>query len=281
MVSLSDRSMKFFRHSGCLCVFIIALLMMAVGPLFSKPRLMADDGISVLMPVPIQLLLSGGDRFLAANAGYWRVLMMGANRQTKDVLLVLSETQLSISFLNPGHEDNYYTAAAVLPWEGFVAPTQTILQRAMDARPFDPYPVFYAAFNQAYFNSDGLGAAKIIREHAPSVTDEGLRQALFILGSKWASQGDNLQLSISVVQAMAQNAKELALRDYLNQRVLRLQNLKILRDASAEYERRLGHGPASLEALVEQRVIDKIPEDPLKGGYTLKDRKIELRPPKN
>lgn len=236
--------------------------------------------MSVAMPLPAQVLLSGGDRFLAANAGVWRALMVGVDKLPRETLKALAMIQLDVSVLNPAHEDNYYTAAAILPWEGEVESAQTILKHALKARPYDGYPPFYYGFNQIHFLDDGRGASEVASEAASRVRDPAMQQALAVLSARWAEQGDDTQLAIASVKALAGRSKDKSLNAYLLARVQRLEGLAALREAAARYLTKHGLFPETLVALVESGEIGEIPPDPLGAGYSISQGKIVANPPR-
>jgi hypothetical protein len=103
------------------------------------------------------------------------------------------------------------------------------------------------------------------------------------LAAIWLDRAQDIDLSIRVVQAMAQQSKRRDFRAYLEQRVTRLKNLKALRTAAAVFVERTGRAPASPEELVEAGLIPAIPADPFGFGFAMtKNGQIALRnePPK-
>lgn len=247
----------------------LGLLALLTGNLLHKPKRWDVSELSVAMPLPAQVILSGGDRYLAANVGVWRALMVSVGKLPPETLRALAMVQEGVSFLNPAHEDNYYTAAAVLPWEGEVGRAQTVLKRAIEARPYDGYPPFYYGFNQVHFLADARGAAQVTRDAANRVRDPGMSQGLMLVSARWAERGEDLQMAIASITSMAGRSKNKSLKDYLLARVRRLEGLKILREGASRYLSKHGEFPKTLEALVESGEIGAIPQDPLGGGYSI------------
>jgi hypothetical protein len=100
-------------------------------------------------------------------------------------VFILGQVQKDASWLNPAHEDNYYIATAILPWEGQVDPTQVILRRATLARFFDYQPPFYYAFNQVHFKGDAFGASEWLRQAAEKLPDPEERVTLADFAARW------------------------------------------------------------------------------------------------
>lgn len=247
---------------------------------FSRQPPRAEALMSVALPVPLQLLYAGGDRYLAANVGTWRAIMVGTVKLPHDTLKVLARVQGDVSWLNPGQEDNYYTATAILPWEGELDATQEILERATKARPTDVYPPFYLGFNKLHFHGDVQGAVEALVLAASHAQDEGTRQALTVMAARWSEKSDETEIAIQMVRLMAEGSKDRALKDYLKLREQRLQGLKSLRDAYKRFTESHGAPPASFGEMVSGGAIDRLPVDPLDGGYVLKDGSVFLMPAK-
>lgn len=253
----------------------------ALGNHLRPPPRPMQESLSVMIPVPVQIVAAFGDRYLAANIGTWRAIMVGTHRMSKDELTALSQVQDSASWLNPGHEDNYYTAAAILPWAGELEATQRILKRATQARPHDLYPSFFHGFNALYFLGDGLTASQSLRTAAAHAQSNDERQALSVLAARWSERNNAPQIAIGIVSHMAKESKDPALKAYLAQRVVRLEGLVQLRAAATRYQERYGRPLENLEQLVSGGILAAVPVDPLGDGYGLQDNQPVLLSPKN
>ena len=225
--------------------------------------------IEVVLPVFVQVALAGGDRYLAASWSSVRALVTETVRMAADEYRVLALVQRDVSWLNPAHEDNYYIATAILPWEGEVEPTQVILRRATLARPFDYQPPFYYAFNQMHFKGDALGASEWLRSAASKLADPDERLTLENFAARWLDKTQDLELAARIVDAMAAQAKRKDFAAYLRQRSQRLRDLAALRRAAATYHERYRRPLQSLDDLVRSGLIAQIPADPFGSGFAL------------
>ncbi len=251
--------------------------MYVAGNSMPRPPRESPEELSVALSVPVQLLLHGGDRFMAANAGIWRAIVVDTTKLPREALEVLTRVQVDASWLNPAHEDNYYIAAAILPWEGQVDGAQIVLKRAMDARTTDYLPPFFYGFNQLQFFGDARGAyeaALIGAEHAQDIGD---RQLLTVIGAKWLERTDDADAAQRVVLALAESTSDKALKQHLLQRSARLRGLGILREAARKYERREGRKLERLEDLVGAGYLEKLPQDPVGSGYGIANNWPVLR----
>src|SRR5262245_34380838 len=139
------------------------LFLGAISSLSRQPRPQIEPEIQVTLPLFVQVGMAGGDRMLAANMASIRALITTTARMGPDDYAVLAQVQEDASWLNPAHEDNYYTAASILVWNGQFDAGQNILRRATLARPADYQPAFLYAFHLLYFKSDAVGASEWLR----------------------------------------------------------------------------------------------------------------------
>lgn len=220
-------------------------------------------------PLFIQVLLSGGDRFLAANVTVFRALTLAPEHQDANRLSVQARIQKDAVWLNPYHEDNYYLAAAGLSWNNHLDEAQHILKRASHARSFDMLPPFYFAFNEYYFNQNPtLGAQwlKIASSHTTNLQDKmGLQR----LASNWIVKGKNRKQAHIMLKTLAEQSHYSILRKQTLQRAKRVEHLIALDEAIAAYKIKFHTPPKTLEQLVTDHIIDALPIDPLGSGYTI------------
>lgn len=241
-----------------------------------RPQLIPE--IQVALPLFVQVGMAAGDRYLAANGASVRALVTSTLRMGPDEYALLAKLQNDVSWLNPAHEDNYYTAAAILPWNGQLEAAQNILRRATQARPHDYQPAFFYAFHLLYFDQDPVAAGGWLRRAAERLPDGDEKLAMQNYAARWIEKDKDLDNAIAVVTAMARQARRDDFRHYLELRVSRMQNLKLLREKAAVLAERKGQPLHSLDELVEARLLREIPPDPFGFGYDLSvDGKITLR----
>ncbi len=230
-------------------------------------RLKIDEEMLVVMPRAVQLLMTGGDRNLAANLATIRVLITNSQSMTPERYAVQAQVQRDAAWLNPAHEDNYYMAAALLPWNGQLEAAQDVLWRAVEARPFDATAAFLHAFDVFYFERDPLRAAGLLRRAARLTPDVDEQLSMENMAARWSERSRDLDTVIDTVRAMADSARQSSFRTYLLQRVSRLEHLRELRGAADRFGERNGRRPASLDELVSTGFIAQVPEDPFGFGY--------------
>lgn len=244
----------------------------------SAPRQTVHSEMRVALPLFVQVVMSMGDRYLAANIAAIRSVVTDTMKMKADEFAIMAKVQEDVSWLNPGHEDNYYVAAAILPWVGEVDAAQNVLARASLARRYDYQPAFYYGFNQLHFRGDAAGASAWLREAAEHLPEGNNRIQMQNLAAIWLDKTPDIDLAIRVVEAMAEQAKRRDFKHYLELRVQRLRGLKALRSAARLYRERYNKSPATLQDLVTSGTIPALPADPFGFGYDFdKQGEIILR----
>lgn len=254
-----------------------ALFFTSSQHLKTAPRQTVTVEMQVALPLFVQVFMAAGDRYLAANIAAIRALVVSTEKMKAEDYAILAKVQEDVSWLNPAHEDNYYIAAAILPWAGQLDAAQTILYRASQSRHFDYQPAFYYAFHLLHFKGDAMGASAVLRAAAEKLPEGNDRLQMQNLAAIWLDRGQDIDVSIRVVAAMAKQSKRRDFQKYLEQRVVRLQNLKTLRVAAEKFIARTGHPPAALEELVQAGLVPALPADPFGFGFAVgRDGQIVL-----
>jgi hypothetical protein len=232
------------------------------------PRIKASEQLAVAVPAPAQALLAGGDRFLAANLATVRAMVVSTQQLDAASYRILGLIQRDAAMLNPAHEDNYYTAQAVLPWNGELLAGNDIVIRATHARPWDYSPPFFYGFNQYYFAHDAVGGAEGLKI-AAARSEEGNRAALTAMAARWYERGAEPKVAMAMIDALVIGTRNRDLKAHLLARKARIETLEKLQVAAAAFRSAKGRNPASFDELVSAGLISGIPEDPLGEGFTL------------
>ena len=266
---MRSRQYALFAISISLIGFFTALFTYSSALLRKEKRVDASPEIAVTLPLFIQVLMSGGDRFLAANLGSVRGIITETSKMRPEEYALLAKLQVDVSWLNPAHEDNYYAASALLPWNGQLDAAQTVLRRASLARPFDYQPPFYYAFHLVFFENDPLEAAEWLRARARELPNADERLMLENFAARWLDRASNLGLAVVIVESMAKQAKRKDFREYLQTRAQRLRALLSLRDAASAFLKKKGAPARSLQELLKEGFIREIPSDPFGAGFRM------------
>lgn len=229
----------------------------------------ASPELLVSLPRFAQILFFAGDRHLAGNVGGFRALVAETARMKKEDYAVLAALQRDVAWMNPAHEDNYYTAANILPWGGQVAAAEEILRKAGAARPYDFLPYFHVGFIHYHFYRAPAEGAKWLLAAAEQTQDQQDKWSLQAVAAKWIERGYETSAAANLVDSMAANAPPGGMRTYLKMRAERLKMLVRLRSAALEFKSRLGREPERLEDLLREGLIAEVPKDPVGVGYVI------------
>lgn len=256
--------------------FLLGATLWVSGLSLPKPDRSQAGQLEIAPSVPLMLVGAFGDRYLAANLGSWRATVLGGGDLPDYSLAALAKIQEDVSWFNPRHEDNYYMATAVLPWNGYVDATQLILDRATESRINDPLPPFYLALNRLGFEGDVLGAAAALRIAARYVEEEPARLYFLELAGNWEEKKRDYSFPVTMLRKMAATSRSKSLKQFMELQVARLEGLAILGKAAEKFERDKQRSPLSLAELVTEGAIKKLPEDPTGVGYGLKNGNVIL-----
>lgn len=257
------------RYAVLLLALVAWLIFwLASSALRDRPRPDESSVLRVRLPAPVQLLYAGSDPFLAANLNVFRSMMVESSVTERETYRVQGRLQVDAALFNPRHEDNYYIAAAILPWTGYVDEAQQVLKRAAESRTWDWMPPFFYAFGAWYFQQNMLEAGRWA-EVAASRSGEVNARALRAMAAKWYERGDDPQLAKNLIVAMQQNTHDKALKQQLQWRIERLDGLMRLREAQSAYLSQQHSPPPNLESLLGYADLKQLPEDPLGIGYRL------------
>ncbi len=256
------------RHRFIVAALLSFAVFLAFVPRLQKrPRLAASTEMQVAIPRSVQVAMALGDRYLAANLAGFRVLTASTESMTPDGFRIMGIVQSDIAWLNPAHEDNYYLAAAILPWNGEVDAAQVVLRRASDARPFDWQPAFYYGFNEMHFRHDFVEGAKWLDVAAKHTNDDAEQIQLQQLAARWVSKGENLSFAVALHRNMAKSTHNRAFALFLEKRAVRLENLIALDNAVALCHSKYGVLATTIQALVDSGCITEMPVDPFGVEY--------------
>lgn len=233
----------------------------------------------VVIAAPVQVLLAGGDRFLAADFETIRVMATADDIASGEGSASYRiRAHRVVAQLNPCHEDNYYVANAMLSWGGAPSEGFDVLRRATDCRTWDEFPPYFYGFNQWFFNRDAVEARRALEaaaERSKSSQNAASMRKIGIMIQAGEFRDDRAALAF--LERERQLAEDDKLRQMLDKRIGRLQGLIVLREAQSQYEATTGRPLINPQALLDSGVLAAVPQDPLRLGYEFVDGRFRLR----
>lgn len=251
-----------------LLAFLTAGYVLTYHNIWQRPRDRQKHAMAISLPAVPQLMVAFGDRYLASNIATFRAVTVGVESLPDAVYEKLGEVQMTAAKLNPKQEDNYYTAAAILPWNGQYDAGQSILTMAGNARLQDALPPFFHGFNRFYFKQDYYGAAKDL-ELAARRSEGVNRRALASIAAKWYEKGNDPEFAIQMLDGLIASNNNADLKKLLLARRQRLSGLIVLNDAAFAYRQQFGKPAGKLQDLLSAGLLASLPVDPFGHGYGL------------
>lgn len=259
---------------GVVVLAFLAFVANAVSVLEKPQKQIPDMDDRVVLSAPVQVALYGGDRYLAANIEAMRVGATGVTIGDTNTPYLLRAERV-VSELNPCHEDNYYTANALLTWAGGEQQAGEILTKASNCRFWDEYPPFFLGFNQYFFHRNYAEAERQIQLAASRSSQWATNFTKFAIMIR-ADSFRNERLAYDFLMQERDRSRDPKLRGMLERRAKRIEGLLQLRDAQALYESRMGKKLTNPGQLLESGVLREFPSDPMNIGYRFVDGMFQL-----
>lgn len=269
-------STALFRHAqksslGWAAAFaaVLASIVYFQGRVDALKRAPILEQIDTDTPIVARLMIAGGDPFLASNVATFRAIV--ANLGTFDAVSVrlLAKLQDDASRLNPAQADNYFVAQGTLPWVGdHFAIANTILARASASRRRDFTPDFFLGVNAWYFEQDFARAGGHFRRAGDKASPPD-RDYLLELSANYYDKSDNIAVARAALLELKSALSDPRQKLVIDARLLRLDGLEKLRTAATAFVRKMGRRARTLDEFVAAGIIDAIPYDPIRLGYTI------------
>jgi hypothetical protein len=175
--------------------------------------------------------------------------------------------------LDPYSMDCYYFAQGILSGiKPAIPPLNRLLEKGLKYRKDDWYLPFFISANYYFQLNDPVAAAQYLKLAAKLKPETPL---FATLTARMLYQGNKTEAAISYLEALVEETKNASVRKALLRRLKALAAIRYLEKAVEEYTHRKGNAPESLNALVQDGLIKKMPEDPYGGTFHIaKDGRI-------
>ncbi len=237
------------------------------------PRQRAVEEINVAISPAVQIGLAAGDSYLASNLAVFRATIVSIQDLNPADYEVLAKVQEDASLLNPAQGDNYYLAQGVLPWIGEHPTAISILERASMARHTDFLPPYFLGFDYMYFEGKFEAAGRYYLEAANRAGGKN-RDLLLNHAARFMEKGNDPATAIAFINGLIKATRNEGLKQFLKERILRLERLQELREAAITYRQKFQRPPDHLNDLVNHGILREIPGDPLGAGYRLDEQGV-------
>lgn len=242
------------------------------------------DDVNPVLPSPVLKITSLEHDGIFADLLYLKALVFHGStyegdgkkqRQVKEWEYAwIYHTLKASTDLDPYFLDPYFLANSVLVWEANrIREANSLLEKGARYRYWDYWLPYYLGFNYYYFLDDNTKAAEFLMEAARR-PDAG--SFIPFLAARIAYKGNRTENAIIFLEGILKTTKDDSMRKDYETRLETLKRILFLEKGVAAYEEKIGKKPENLNALIEQRVIGRIPEDPYGGKFYIeKDGSIK------
>ena len=177
------------------------------------------------------------------------------------------------SDIDPYFKDPYVVMQGIFIWTDKISDrTETIsfLKTGIPYRTWDSRLPFFIGFDYFFFFNNYQESAKYLFMSAK------LSKSPFTasLASKIASKGGDVETGIEFLSNMNTDSMSEPVKRTFNQRLEALKGVQILQNAMKKYEKIYGEKPNNLEELITKGLISKMPNNPYKTTYKIKNGQI-------
>ncbi|MSN26212.1 MAG: hypothetical protein GJV46_10145 [Geobacter sp.] len=231
------------------------------------------DEVNVLLPSPILKITSLDYDGLVSDALYFKAMLFYGSTYVGEQQRKIFDweytwfynTLTAATDLDPYFLDPYFLANGVLGWEAKrVAEANLLLAKGSHYRNWDYWLPFYLGFNYYYFLSDNTKAAEYVMQAAQK---PGADPFFSVFASRLAYKGNRTENAIIFLEGVLKTSRNETMRKDYKIRIATLKLMLTLEKGVAVYKERTGNNPEKLSVLVEQHIIDRIPEDPYGGEF--------------
>lgn len=177
--------------------------------------------------------------------------------------------------LDPYFQQTYLLTQGNLPWAAKM-PEKAIelLDISKKHRTWDWRPGYYMGFDYYYFLKDYEKASEVFLETSKI---PGAPVLMTLLGARFAQKSRQEATAIHLLSTMLDdpNLDENSQKEIKN-RIIALKGVLLLKQAIDAYQKKHRIFPDSLETLVAERIIDKLPTNPYGGGFTYENGQVEF-----
>jgi len=201
--------------------------------------------------------------YLVLEAGAFIGSNQGISQEQWEKVALAFEQSLQ---LDPYFQQTYLEVQGELPWwADMPEKTISLLDISRKHRPWDWCPGYYMGFDYYYFLKD---YAKASERFLDTAKIKGAPLLLAVLGGRLALKGGRTEAAIILLQSMLEDPElDDAEKREIKERTVALRGVLLLENAIKEYKQHRDTYPPSLEALVDEGLLEQLPENPYADHY--------------
>lgn len=257
------------RARSYLAVLVFGGLAISAAARLEEYRASPYD-VLLVPPRSVARVISVGHPTLAANVYWLRAVQYigepAANARGWERLYPILDL---VTDLDPEHGYAYQVGGVILGTARRIAESNALLEKGMRAVPRRYILPFIRAFNAFYYEDDWALAGRFMEQAArvPGAPAHLTRDAL-----AFAVKGNRADQAIAFLQQMMETTPDPETRGRLQTELQQayLERDALVLDAALERHRATyGMNPITLEVLVAEGLVDRIPSDPFGGIFVV------------
>ncbi|MEW6067187.1 MAG: hypothetical protein AB1610_02660 [Nitrospirota bacterium] len=255
-------------------IMLIAVYGQIISHISKKP---IEEKLGYLPQKEVMKIAAMGHRALISEWLFFKVIVYYGGRFETDNPLIKKNIEYynmyrfldASTYINPYNIDSYYFAEAIFTWElGRIKEVNYLLERGLKYRTWDFYLPFFLSFNHFYFLKDYKQASKYMEQTA-RITGNLLHANL---AARFLYESDETGVAISFLKLIIENTWNLKVKQTLEIRLKTLEAVYSLEKGMKRFEEIYRHKPKDIKEMIDNGIINKIPEDPYGGRFYIDDK---------
>ena len=252
----------------------VALHVLSLGNAVNASRtLPKDEDRPFVLPSQMLKIVALEFRGLASDIFFLDSMVFIGGTQTRREIPRVKEwewrwfakTLDAATDLDPYFFDPYFYANAFLPWDaGMAEEANRILRKGSQYRDWDWMLPFFVGFNNFFFLKNDEEAAGFLMEASRRPGGDPLFASI---AARLAFKENRTETAIYFLEETARNSANIGIKKRFELRIKALRSIVFLDKAVAEYKKKVGKMPATIEDLVNKEIINQLPIDPYGGRY--------------
>ena len=256
------------------CVLVVSLVAVtaALPWLERRGREISREELPVYLPKTeyLRAMSLGYENVLADVLWFRTINYFGRQFRSDRTYPWLAHMCDRVTDLDPRAEHVYRFAGMILPWEaGQAEEGIRLLEKGLRVFPDSWLLHYWVGFNYYFFKNDLARAATHLRTAAglPDAHPNAARLAAVL-----AAESYGPEVTLRFLNELRTDVDSPEMREVVERQIKEAhlaRDVERLSAAARAYQDRYGHPPDRIEALVEAKLVDRIPNEPFGGRYEI------------
>lgn len=232
----------------------------------------------IFLPEPFLKIFSGEFKGILADlliinlSSYYGGIIMEKKEAIEKEFEYMYRVLKSASILDPYYFDIYYFTQSILAWDARMPDKAIeILKIGSEKRKHDWIIPYWIGFNYYYFLHDKKNASLFFKDASLRPGASDLVASMSIISDY---EGGETEMAILFLEDMIKRTDDEHKKNKFLIRLDALKKIKYLEKALEIYKSKFGQYPDKIEKLVENKIINQIPQDPYGGKFYIDEQRM-------